>query len=127
MILLVLLVITAVGGAYALTRGGDETPRDSLRIEVSVDEGVEPVVRLLDCENIDTARMCDGLTAEILDPVPDDQACTMIYGGPQTATITGTLNGEDVDSSFSRTNGCEIARWDALVKVLKPMGIKGLN
>lgn len=126
-ILVVLLAITAAGGAYALTRGDDGLPRDSLRVEVLVDEGAEPVAKLLDCENIDTARVCGALTPRILEPVPNDQACTMIYGGPQTATITGTLNGNDVDAAFSRVNGCEIARWDALAKILKPIGIKGLT
>ena len=52
--------------------------------------------------------------AQIFEPVPADQACTMIFGGPQTATITGTFQGENVDASFSRANGCEIDRWDAL-------------
>lgn len=58
----------------------------------------------------------NGSTA--LPPVPKDKACTMIYGGPETAKITGTWNGEKVDSSLSRTNGCEVARWKALVGLL---------
>ena len=53
-----------------------------------------------------------GRTA--LAPVPDNQPCTMIYGGPQTARITGTWKGEPVDAMLSRTDGCEIARWKAL-------------
>lgn len=39
------------------------------------------------------------------------QACTMIYGGPEKATVTGTILGEEVDVTFSRENGCEIDRW----------------
>lgn len=58
----------------------------------------------------------NGRTA--LPPVPKDQACTMIYGGPQKARITGTWNGKQVDSTLSRTNGCEIARWKALTGLL---------
>jgi hypothetical protein len=42
-------------------------------------------------------------------------ACTQIYGGDQLATITGA----GVQASFSRANGCEIARWDALRPVLE--------
>lgn len=38
--------------------------------------------------------------------------CTMIFGGPQTATVTGTWRGNPVNASFSRKNGCEIHRWD---------------
>ncbi len=59
-------------------------------------------------ENADTA----------LPPVPPTRACTQIYGGPQTATITGTWGGDPVDAKFSRTNGCEISRWAALKGLL---------
>jgi hypothetical protein len=45
-------------------------------------------------------------------PVPSDVMCTEVYGGPQTAQVTGTYAGRQVDASFSRVNGCEIARWD---------------
>lgn len=45
-------------------------------------------------------------------PVPKNTACTQIYGGPQIATVTGTFRGEPVAAEFSRTNGCEIERWD---------------
>lgn len=44
--------------------------------------------------------------------------CTMQYGGPATAHITGTWAGRPVDARFDRRDGCEIARWDALVPVL---------
>ena len=42
-----------------------------------------------------------------------DIACTQIFGGPEEATIKGTIRGEPVDATFTRTDGCEIARWDA--------------
>jgi hypothetical protein len=53
-------------------------------------------------------------------PSPKDQMCTFIYGGPQTATVKGTWNLKKVSASFSRNNGCEIARWDALGPLLEP-------
>ena len=40
-------------------------------------------------------------------------ACTQQYGGPETATVKGTLDGKEIDAKFSRVNGCEIARWEA--------------
>jgi hypothetical protein len=55
-------------------------------------------------------------------PVPSDAVCTEIYGGPQTATVTGTFRGEPVSAEFSRTNGCEIARWDEHVTLLVETG-----
>ena len=49
-----------------------------------------------------------------LEPVGDDapRACTMIYGGPEQATVTGTVGGEEVSQSYSREDGCAIARWE---------------
>lgn len=52
--------------------------------------------------------------AEVFDPISEKQPCTMIFGGPQSATVTGTYEGKKVDASFTRENGCEIGRWDKL-------------
>ncbi|MEV3989589.1 SSI family serine proteinase inhibitor [Streptomyces sp. NPDC049837] len=51
-------------------------------------------------------------------PVAKGQMCTQQHGGDATAHITGTWQGQDVDAHFRRTDGCEIARWDALKPVL---------
>lgn len=45
-------------------------------------------------------------------PVPADAVCTQVYGGPQTASVTGTFEGQRVDARLSRTDGCQISRWD---------------
>lgn len=60
----------------------------------------------------------DHLDPSVMEPVPPDQMCTQIYGGPQTATVSGTWNGEPLVAEFSRQNGCEIDRWDAVVDLL---------
>ncbi|MFE0877274.1 SSI family serine proteinase inhibitor [Streptomyces smyrnaeus] len=51
-------------------------------------------------------------------PVAAGATCTMIYGGPATARVTGTWQGRKIDARFSRTNGCEVARWNSLVPAL---------
>ncbi|MEV5199046.1 SSI family serine proteinase inhibitor [Streptomyces sp. NPDC053720] len=51
-------------------------------------------------------------------PVPADTLCTLQSGGPATARVTGTWQGRHIDSVFSRTNGCEISRWNNLTPVL---------
>ncbi|MEU6278157.1 SSI family serine proteinase inhibitor [Streptomyces populi] len=51
-------------------------------------------------------------------PVPPDSLCTMVYGGPATAHVTGTWAGRPVDARYDRSNGCEISRWNALEPVL---------
>ena len=52
--------------------------------------------------------------AALFEPTPADTACAELYGGPQEARITGSAFGQDVDSRFSRNDGCEIVRWDAI-------------
>lgn len=56
----------------------------------------------------------------ILSPAPPrtDQACTMQYGGPATAKVTGSVDGKEVVAAFTRTDGCQIAAWDAAKSIL---------
>ena len=60
----------------------------------------------------------------ILSPVPagKDQTCTQQYGGPQVATVTGVVDGRPVQATFSLTDGCEIAAWNAAKDVLGSSG-----
>jgi subtilisin inhibitor-like len=51
-------------------------------------------------------------------PVPPRSLCTMEYGGPATAHITGTWAGRPVDARYSRSDGCQVARWNDLVPLL---------
>ncbi|MEU9454675.1 SSI family serine proteinase inhibitor [Streptomyces sp. NPDC048277] len=55
-------------------------------------------------------------------PVAPGTACTMLYGGPATAHVTGTWAGRPVDAAYDRSNGCEIGRWDRLVPLLPDLG-----
>lgn len=99
----------------------DATGTD-LTITVLVDQDAEPDVMTLTCDppggsHPDAEAACAQLAESgtaTFEPVPADRACTKIYGGPQTATIEGTYDGQTVDAAFSRADGCEIDRWDAL-------------
>ncbi|MCX5558925.1 SSI family serine proteinase inhibitor [Streptomyces sp. NBC_00038] len=51
-------------------------------------------------------------------PVSPGTMCTMQYGGPATAHVTGTWAGRPVDTRFDRVDGCQIARWNALAPLL---------
>ena len=46
------------------------------------------------------------------------RACTELYGGPETAHVTGTLDGEAVDVTITRNDGCGVADYDALFEAL---------
>ena len=63
-----------------------------------------------------------GLRPADFEPTPDDVACTELFGGPETATVTGTLDGREVDARFARNDGCEIARWEKVAALLEPAG-----
>jgi hypothetical protein len=72
----------------------------------------------------DPAKACAVLTehaqTQLLTPPPPlcTQASPSIYGGPETAQITGTWQGKPVDTLVTRTDGCQIARWNALAGLL---------
>jgi hypothetical protein len=60
------------------------------------------------------ARACAALASvqRPFAPVPRNAVCTEIYGGPQTARVTGFYQGRRIWVVFSRINGCEIDRWN---------------
>lgn len=45
-------------------------------------------------------------------PPNTKRPCPEIYGGPQTARITGRIGDRTIDRRLSRSNGCRIADWD---------------
>lgn len=71
------------------------------------------------------ARACNKLAsggAKLFAPLPPNSVCTEIYGGPQQARVVGTLSGKRVWATFTRTNGCEIGRWQRISPWLVPAG-----
>jgi len=54
------------------------------------------------------------IEASAFAPVPPGTACTEIYGGPQIARVSGRLAGKSISADFSRSDGCQIARWSRL-------------
>lgn len=58
-------------------------------------------------------------------PVPEGSFCTLQYGGPATAHVTGTWAGRPVDATYDRRDGCEISRWDRMVPLLPKVGAPG--
>ncbi len=101
-------------------------PTADLTIVVESDRGAPARTWRLNCNpaggnHPDPVGACQALEvngAAALPPVAKDQACTMIYGGPERARIKGTWSGQKVSATFSRTNGCEINRWSQMVPLL---------
>jgi LysM repeat protein len=46
------------------------------------------------------------------------RACRQVYGGPQSAHITGTIDGQSVNLTVTRTDGCGTADWQTLAPLL---------
>jgi hypothetical protein len=76
---------------------------------------------------IDAADACRALARPAVQnrliggPSPE-QVCTQVYGGPQTAMLSGTLERQSVNTVVTRDDGCGIGDWDNLLKdVLLPV------
>ena len=48
----------------------------------------------------------------------DGEVCTEIYGGPERLVVEGVVDGDPVMVEVTRTNGCEIDRFDRLEAAL---------
>ncbi len=109
------------------------SPSDGTRLTISLQDSPDaaPVEYVLECVDghpgpgttLPNASAACGvvaaLGAEFFTAVPDKNLlCTEIYGGPQTAQISGTVDGTPVQARFARTNGCEISRWNAVQEIL---------
>ena len=84
------------------------------------DESTEDV----SCEDGSDDAPCQavaGIDVDALGPVSPNTACTEIFGGPDTASIEGTIEGEEVDVDLTRANGCEIERFDAALPLLQAL------
>ncbi|MBY8886841.1 subtilase-type protease inhibitor [Streptomyces sp. PTM05] len=65
----------------------------------------------------DACRRLDTLGG-LVGPTPRGQMCSMLYGGPQTAHVTGVWRGIPVDQTYDRVDGCQTNRWQRMVPVL---------
>ena len=98
-------------------------------LTVTVDpdgEGSRPARRAtIRCDSAEDSALCRVVARvppKAFEPTPGNVACTQQYGGPQTATVEGTLRGDPVSAEFSRVNGCEIARWRDAALLLDAAG-----
>ena len=113
--------ILAVAAVLMVTLAGcggrtDGVDGPATVVDLTYSAGGAVKTQTLDCvgtaaEQGASCALLKKLPASAFEPVPKDAMCTMIYGGPETATIKGQIDGKKVDAKFSRTNGCEIDRF----------------
>jgi hypothetical protein len=110
------LALLVLAGCGAEEQRPSSPPATQLTVRVDPDgDGPKPAREA-------EVRSAAGVRPADLEPVADDVACTQIFGGPQTARVTGTLDGREVDARFARNNGCEIARWEKAAPLLEAAG-----
>ena len=110
-----LLPVLLACGALAACGGDDEdeaaAPRDATELRVEVTEAASQPIRM----TLRCGGRCDLKALEkALAPDDPPRACTLQYGGPETAHVTGTLDGEPVDVTVDRGDGCGIVSYDVL-------------
>ena len=103
------LPVTALAGAI------------DLRLTYRADEAATPLVLTLHCGGPSgtvphpaaTCRRLIALGDKAFAPTPRGmRACAQVYGGPQTALVTGVYFGRPVWTRLSRVDGCANARWN---------------
>jgi hypothetical protein len=106
-----------------------ETTGPTTELTITLDDGAGPVTWTLTCDppggtHPDALAACAALAemAAPFAPVPKDLMCTQVYAGPERAVVTGTWQGQLVQASFKRTDGCEVARWAKHAAVLGSAG-----
>ncbi|WP_434995799.1 SSI family serine proteinase inhibitor [Arthrobacter sp. Ld5] len=125
----------APSGPPASAAPSDASTNALLTISVRQDDSSDPVQYVLECvdgapgpasTHPDADVACAALarlgTAFFTARPNKDVVCTQQYGGPQTASITGELNGTPVLGSFALTDGCQIARWNSAKDLLGAPG-----
>ena len=116
----------ATSPATSSAAGPSGSADDELVVELVPEQGEAAQTYRLSCAGEptgdlpDPAAACAQLTGQP-DPFAElsaDTMCTQLFGGPQTARVTGRWAGEPVDLQLSRTDGCRIAQWDRLGPLL---------
>ncbi len=138
---LIAFAVAACGSSDGGIVAGDEGPLGAgpypvATLDITVSHpAVQPLSYTISCQG-DTATVVadlavdvvateacldlndDKIVTRLVEGAPSDQVCTEIYGGPDLAAIVGTIDGVAVDTTIDRANGCGIADWDMLGRIL---------
>jgi hypothetical protein len=128
-VVVILAMLALVGGCGGAQDEESASAPSLADLTVTVDpdgkgakEAKTAAVQCASADDSDVCKAVDGMKPAVFAPVAGDTACTQQYGGPETATVKGTLHGETIDAKFSRVNGCEISRWQEAAPLLEAAG-----
>jgi hypothetical protein len=122
-----------VAALLALTMSGASTAHLRVVVDVGLQTGPTHTEQAtLRCDNDHTRATgflrgrskaaCQIIRRGVLRRVVHDQQsrrlCSQIYSGPQRARITGTVGGDGINLTITRTDGCGTTDWDRLVTLL---------
>ena len=101
--------------------GGEPATSLSVTLDPDGSGGQDAQTATLECPGSDACDTLHGITKADFAQVPPTQACTQIFGGPDTARIEGTLDGAEVQATLNRSNGCEIERFGTFLPLLQAL------
>lgn len=119
------------GTAAGSSAGAGPPPQNDLLVEIHRGGGAPTESYRLTCGTTVTGNLPDAAAAcahllamkDPFAPIPAHIMCSQIYGGPQTAHVTGRWKGKPVDLALSRVDGCRIEQWGRLGPLLPgPVG-----
>ena len=127
-----LITVLLLAGCADGDGPGEDPSAPAAHLTIVLDEAGNGATRTftVTCDPVggdhpDAAAACAALDAggiAAFAPTSPDVVCTDQWGGPQVATVDGTVDGQRVIATFTRTDGCEISRWDALASLLGSRG-----
>lgn len=102
-------------------------PPTIVTVSYRADDASRWVSEALNCRRQSPAcQIITDLPNEIWQQPAAGRACSAIYGGAQQALVSGVLRGGQViDTQFSRSDGCQISRWEQLEPLLRSLGLLG--
>ena len=132
-IVVLLALVVAACGDDSSSSGGGQTVNLTLTVSdgegkdakatLKCDESTAEGTGFLESGADEACRHASDLEKFLTTTPSPDRACTMIYGGPEKARITGTFGDKEVARDLSRSNGCDIEDWKLAQPLLDPSGI----
>jgi hypothetical protein len=102
----------------------DPAPDDATEIDISGSVSCDGAPEGTGVYQSTAIQICADLAvrAEVFDQIEESggQVCAEVFGGPQHASISGSIAGESVDVSIDRSNACGIQHWQSLEWLLGP-------